>query len=628
MKTMRSWWHSATSAALFVAAICPLIGQQVFAADLKEAIPADAFLAVYGKHNPERDYQKQHLQAVWDEVEKSRIIERSMQIIQSRMAEGDVEQMMAVRDTLFNAMKPVEWNKLANIQEIAYGQRIEGPISHHVVLARFPDGAAASLVEGITNLMNLAEGAANGNLKIEIEEFEGTTLTILRLPPGVPLSPCIGLNGDMFVFCSTPEMARQCLSLLNNPSAESKFDDPRVATALTHLPEAEDALIFFDGKALMQQLNGAVAFIQTVGAGNEDAMRVSTLFEAILTEVNVIDHEVSVEYTDGNRNLSASYGQASSGAAGTVVGKMFAKQQTFENWSNWVPEGASGFSMNSGANMQPLYAWITTKIPELFPESQQGFDRFAQMQDQFDLHLNEDLFQSFSGESVSITMPGPLTPFGQTAKSVSFMKCGNPERIDALLHRAVEALQQIPQVKAQGLTIKDSDTLEGFQEIKAGIFAMIGGMTPVYGFNDGWMTMGTHKDAVQTVMLTKGGESPSFAETETFTQFGMDVKGPVYSISYSNTGESIRQTAKGLQQVGAMLPMMIAMAGGGNNGPDLAPVQDFLQMLPSIGRIVEKFDFIDSKLNYVEPGPTEGSYLRHGVTIIKPLKTAESESSK
>ena len=74
-----------------------------------------------------------------------------------------------------------------------------------------------------------------------------------------------------------------------------------------------------------------------------------------------------------------------------------------------------------------------------------------------------------------------------------------------------------------------------------------------------------------------------------------------------------------MQQVGAMLPMMMAMAGGGNNAPDLAPIQDVLQMLPSIGRIVAKFDFIDSKLSYSQPGPTDGTYIRHAVTLIRPL---------
>ncbi len=619
MKFLRSWGHSAASAALLLAAVCPAVAGQVEAGDLKEAIPADAFLAVYGKHNPERDYQKQHMKAVWDEFEKSRIVERSIQIIQSKMAEDDLGQMIAVRDTLFAAMAPVQWDKLADLQEIAYGQRMEGVASQHVVLARFPEGGAASLVEGITNLFKLAEGAANGNLSINTDSFEGTAITTLQLPPGVPMAPSIGLNGDLFIFSTTPELAKQCLTLMNNPSAKSKFDDPRVTAALSHLPEAEDALVFFDGQALMQQLNGIVAFIQGVGAGNEDALRVAALVESILTEVNIVDHEVTVEYTDGNRNLSATFGAAAASSSNTVLGKMVAGQETFKNWANWIPVSATGFSMNTGANMHPMYEWVTTKIPEMFPESQQGFDKFAQIQDQFDVHLDGDILKSFSGESVSVTMPGPLTPFGPSAKSVSMMKCSNPERIDELMNRAVDALMQIPQVKAQGLSFQESNSLDGFKEVKAGILAMMGGMNPVVGFRDGWMTMGTHTDAVQTVMLTKGGEGENFASSPKFAQFEMEITGPVYSISYSNTGESIRQAAQAMQQVGAMLPMMMAMAGGGNNAPDLAPIQDVLQMLPSIGRIVAKFDFIDSKLSYSQPGPTDGTYIRHAVTLIRPL---------
>jgi hypothetical protein len=523
----------------------------------------------------------------------------------------------------------VQWDKLLDAKEVLYAQKMEGVVTQNILIIRFPEGAGASLKEGLGNLFKMADDAAGEKLSLNEETFAEADLLTLQLPPQVPLSPVIGVRGDLFLFSTNPALVKQCLGLLDDPSAESKFDDPRIKAALSHLPEAEDALVFFDGKTLAQQLDGVVAFIRGVGAGNDEALRIATLIESLLDEVMVIDHEVTVEYTDGYQNRAASYGEAVSNYKSMVLGRMVGNQQTFSDWSKFVPAQASSFTLNTGANAQPLYEWVTTKIPEVFPESKEAFAKFDQIQDQFDLHLDADLLQSFSGESVSISMPGPATPFGKSAKSVSLMRCSKPDRIRELIHRGFDALQQIPQVQAQGITMEESEQLEGFEEIRANILMMMGGVTPVLGFQDGWMVMGSHADAVQNVLDTQAGENDSFTTTENFKQFGLEVTGDVNSISYSNIGESIRQAGQGMQQIGTMLPMIMAMSGqGGQGGPDLGPMQDFLELMPSVGRIVSKFDFIESKLSVTQPGPKDGSYMKHSVTMIRPpAAAAEREDS-
>ncbi|MEO2020025.1 MAG: hypothetical protein ABGZ53_37310 [Fuerstiella sp.] len=618
---MKTWIQSASLATLLVAAVGPAL-----AGDLSDAIPPDMYLAIYGKHNPERDYQKEYYNDIWKAVEKSNILERAVRMVQSRVAEDDVAQILAVRDSLRAAVKPIQWEQLADCREVAYGQKFEGVTTQHLLIMRFPEDGAGSLVEGVVNLFRLAEQAADGNLTIVEETQNEAQLTSLRLPPGVPFTPVVGVRGDLFVFSTNPDLVKQGLSLLDNPDRESKFDDPRYKDALTHLPEAEDSVVFFDGETLFSQLNGLVAFIQGVGAGNDEVLRVSQLLQSFLNEAAVIDYEVTVEYTEGFTNRSASFGKAAAGYREKMFGKMFANQKPFKDWSKWVPASATSFSLNSGVTLHPLYEWLTHKIPVLFPESQQAFDQLAEVQDKYDIHLDEDLLQGFGGECVSVTFPGPPTPFGPSQQSATFLRCENPDRIRALVHRGLAVLQQIPQVKAQGLTIKKSSRLEGYDELSAGMFMMMGGLTPTVGFQDGWMAVASHAAAIESVMLTQGGESESFATTETFTQFGLDVSGDVNAISFSNTGESIRQVGQTMQQVGAMLPMIIGMAGQGNNAPDLEPVQDVLSLLPSIGRIITKFDFIESKLSVTQPGPTADTYVRHNVTMIRPPEARTAES--
>ena len=614
---MKSWAPSAALATLLVAVVAPNLTDRAQAEDLRDAVPTDMFLAAYGRHNPERDYQKQYYEDVWKAVEDSRIIERVMQIIQANMSDDDVGEMLAFRDTIKAALEPVEWDKLKDCTEVVYAQKLQGPFTHNILMMRFSDTGAESLVEGIGNLFAMADEAAGDAIQINEQTHGKARLVTLQLPPQVPISPTIGVRGDLFIYSSGPDLAAQCLTLLENPDAESKFDDARVKAALEKLPEAEDALVFFDGRALADQLQGVVAFIQGVGAGNEDAMRVAGFIGSIFKEVDAFDHEVTVEYTDGYRNRTATYGKFKSGFESTVVGKMVVGQKPFSDWSKWVPANASGFSMNSGANLHPIYEWITTKVPEIFPESQEGFDKLAEIQDSIDFSFDEDLLQGFSGETVSITMPGPLTPFGPSAKSVSFMRCNKPDRIRELIHRAFAALEEVPQVQQQGISLTESD-IEGFDRINANFFALMGGLSPVVGFRDGWMTAASHSDAVHTIDLVRSGEAESFASTDRFKQFGLDVSGDVYSISYSNTGESIRQAAQGLQQFGSMLPMFIGMAGQGANDAELGPVKDLLGLLPSIGRIVAKFDFIDSKMSVTQPAGEPGAYIRHSVVMIRP----------
>lgn len=615
---MKNWIHSAFAAVLLVSLLAPALSQQAHAEDLKEAIPSDMFLAVHAKHNPERDYQADYYREIWKTVEQTRIVERIARMIQSKMADDDVSKMLAFRNSVREALKEVEWEQLTQCTEVAYGQKLQGVLTQNILIMRFPGNSAASLADGIHNLLKMADEAAGDDINIIEQTIEGAECHALQLPPGVPLSPVFGVRNDLFIYSSSPEFASRCLKLLDDPGAESKFDDERVTSGLTKLPAAEDALVFFDGRALAEQLKGVASFVRSKAADDDEAQRFATLLDTLLSEASIIDHEVTVEYTDGFRNHSAAFGKAAAGYKSSVFGQMVSGQKSFREWSQWVPADAGGFSLQSGVNFHPLHNWVTTTIPELFPGSEEAFFELREAQEQYGINLDKDILQNFSGESVSIELPGPLTPLGPSSKSVVFLRCSNPERALELINRGIKALQEIPQIRNQGLTLQKSKSLEGFHELRAGIFMMMGGMTPVFGFRDGWMIMGSHTDAVEKVLLTKGGESETIATSDTFLQFGLDVSGDVTSISYANTGSTIRQMASGLQQAGAMIPMVLAMSGRQENMSDLEPLQDILSLLPSIGQIVGKFDFIESTLSVTQPGPEADTWIRRSATMIRP----------
>ena len=55
--------------------------------DLRRCVPAEAHLAIYGKHNPERDYQTVYLEEICQTVRDEKLVERFLEIFTSRMPE-------------------------------------------------------------------------------------------------------------------------------------------------------------------------------------------------------------------------------------------------------------------------------------------------------------------------------------------------------------------------------------------------------------------------------------------------------------------------------------------------------------------------------------------------------------
>ncbi|MCA9064993.1 MAG: hypothetical protein KDA96_18110 [Planctomycetaceae bacterium] len=602
-----------------------LSGTALPAEDLKDAATPDSYLALYRRHNPERDYQKQYYEDVFQAVEQSQIFEKVLHVIQSRLSGGDAEQFDQIRTELTEAVSVIEWSKVTDCSEMLYTQRMpvgEGqiPASQHLLIIRIPDGGASSLRDGIANLFQWASDKANGRLpvtKLTLGDFQ---VTRLQLPPQSPFQPMVGASDDLFLFGTNEEYCRMAVTQLADPSMQSRFEDERCANALQHLPAAEDAVTFFDGKLLFSEFKKIGSFIRSVSQGDPEAARIATLFERVSSQIACFDYEVAVEYTEGYQNRMDSYGAFLPDADSTVLGQMVLHQTPFESWGSLVPDSTNGFSIGEGINLHPLYVWLMEEIPAVFPEAQSGLDRFAAIQDSIDLHLDEDILQSFSGEYASISLPGAVSPFGQANKSVLMLKCSNPDRIRELIHRGMNSLEEIPQLKAYGVGVREVPGMEDFDEITMTFFAMAG-INPIIGSKDGWMILGTSRDAVATVLSVKESTSESFAHSERFAKFNLPIEGPVKSVSYVNNAEQTRALAAGLQQAGIIAPMVLGMMGQANGNqpaPDLTAIQDVMALLPPIGRIIGKLDFIEETMKVTQSGEEPGTYHSRAVITIRP----------
>jgi hypothetical protein len=590
--------------------------------DIRRAVPDNVYLLVYGKHNPERDFQAQYYEDVWQTVQETEIIQDVVNLVTKSLSDEDVEKASAVIDEIRGAAEPIDIKALADCQEIIYSQRFviaadqqqpSVPTADHLVLLRLTPEVAASTAEGIVNLLKLAEKYSQGDLPVQTSEENGATITTLMTPPPLPMQPTVAVIGDVLLISSSRDMADVSLAmLLGQDETASKFDDPRLKEALSKLPEPEDSLVFYDGRTQFDNMGRLGSMIRQMAGGDPEAAKVAGLIDLLFQELSVFDYEVTVEYTEGNHNCSASYGKLLPNVEDKMFVQMLSGGEPFEKWYEWVPADALSYSLHTGINLHPVYERVLAVVREQFPEAEQGLAQFEQLQKQYDVYLDRDILQAFSGEFVSVSLPASA----MSGKSVTALRCQKPERIKELIHRGFDALQQIPAVQQQGIKLEEVEGLDGFEKLVVPMLQAFQ-VAPLIGFQDGWMYIASDPDAMKEVLAARSGDAETIESTESFQQFGMEIDGPVKSVSYKNLAESTRQTAAAVNQIGTMAPMFLAMAGQNADPADLEPVQDVLKLLPDLAKIIAKFDFLEAQMSVSQQGDEPGSYTKRAVTIVR-----------
>lgn len=592
---------------------------------IQQAVPDDAYLVVQGWHNPERDYQRAYLEDIWKTVQDEKLVERITDLITSHVSDEDLQTAQSAYHEVQDAVAPIDWKSLADCSEMVYAQVMEPPFTHHLALFKLTPQSAADAETGLKNLLNLVAEKSAGKVSVRTSTVESVELVTLDLPPEAPFHPALARVDDVLLISSSEALARRSLGMLLGSHEPSKFDDARLTEALKSLPKPEDSLVFFDGRQLFNQLRTMGTFIRAKAGDNPDAGRVATIVEKVLDELSVLDYEATVEYTDGYRNCATAYGVLLPDADQKILGKMVLGGKPFKDWQRWIPEDAVSYSLSTGVNLHPAYEGVLGILREQVPESNEEIKKFEQAQDEIGVHLDRDIFQAFSGESVSVTLPAASSAAAGGPESVYALRCQKPERIRELLHRLVDGLQQFPAVKAQQLSLSECKELEGFDELSATSLMMVGAR-PVIGFHEGWMLIGSSPSAVQRVLDTYAGKEPSIAKAQSFARFDLAIEGPVTGLSYRHLAEGTRQAAQMLRQIGLMAPMILGMAGAQAEPEDLKPVQDALALLPSIANVVGKFDYLEAMLSVTQQGQQPNSYQRRSVTLVRPPAKVEKDT--
>ncbi len=594
------------------------------ALDLRRIAPQDAHLVVYARHNPERDYQRPLFANVLHKFREEKLGERFLKIITSRMSEAELAKAQGVIDEFHAALEPVLKDSDWVCKETVVAQIMQFPSNQTLVAMRFQEGGAEKLETCFKNLLELVEKYSKGKVPTSTSQFEDTQITTMGIPAEANFQPSLARKGDVLFFSTTRPLLTSALAALEDETAISKFDDPRLVEALKHLPVPEDGLTFFDGKMLFSKMRSLGDFVrQQQGANNnkENLARFDKIFNLVMDEISVIDYEVTVGTTEGHENRSVVLGRYPDGAEATLLGKLALDGKPFEDWQSWIPVDAEGYCLSSGVRLHAAYEHLMEILNTQFPETQEALQKFAEVQDQIDLHLDKDLFQSFSGESVSVTLPSA----GGGQESVTAIHCTNPARIQELLHRLVKTLSQIPALESQQLALVETPGLEGFETLNASILAAFN-LKPVIGFHEDWFMIGSNASAIERVLAARAGTAERIVGSAHFAKFNLAVPDAVNSLSYTDLHAAIHNGSDMIRKIGGIAPLLLGMASANTNAEQLKPVTELIALLPSVANVIEKFDFYDSKLTTVTEGPMPRTYLKQSVTLIEvPETTSEVE---
>lgn len=587
------------------------------AVDIRQGVPPEAHLVVFGKNNPERAYQKQYLAEVWQTVQDEEIIDRFFAAITSQVPEDKLLEARSAWDQMQTALEPMNCAALADAKQVIYAQQMEQIFTHHLLIVELPSSDSEGFLRGFEQVLDLFEKWSDGKVSRVTRQTEVGTFVTLDLPDGVPFRPTMVRQNNVMILSSSEILARISANQLDDPDAETKFDDPRFVEALAQLPAAEDAVVFFDGRMMFEKLHGIPDFIrQQAGEDNEQAQRIGQVIDRVLDEVGILDYELTVEYTVGHQNRVAVFGKLQPNAEKSLLYRAVTQGEPFEDWTSWVPADAEAYSLNTGINLHVVYEGVMQFVREEFPESHAALDKFEAKQQEIDFHFDRDLLQAFSGEIVSVTLPVEGANGKTTQRGVTALRCHDAERIQELLHRAIELLTALPPVQAQQLKLVDCEDLEGFQELQAAFFGIFQ-VQPVIGFHEGWMIISTSPAAAAKVVATRTGEAPAISQSESFQKFDLEATGPVQAISYTDVNAAVHQAADTIEQIGAIAPMFIGMAAAQGNPEDLKPVQEIIGLLPSVAKVVRKFDFMEEQLTVTRAGSQADTYRRDSVWLIR-----------
>jgi hypothetical protein len=248
--------------------------------------------------------------------------------------------------------------------------------------------------------------------------------------------------------------------------------------------------------------------------------------------------------------------------------------------------------VGTGIHWSRLYRAAREFYTENAPNGEKKLAEFDRIQaDVWGLDIDKDILGLIAGGHVAIDMDDDF---------VLMLKVTDEKKAREQLDRLVDLIQE-KSGKQGGVLITDIEVggKAGFRQFSHPMLMMMGGgMTPVCGFAEGYLIVGSNAKPIRTCLETAKGKHPNITKSERWKKEAVMPKGGgIDSISF----EDQSGMAAELQALVAGLSMGMGMVG--MFAQDMPPeAKAFFSKLPpllaKLGPIAGKLDFFQSASAY------------------------------
>lgn len=566
-------------------------------------IPADVWMYVHGVHNDEAAFLEQEWSEVIAAFKESGIVEDVKTMIMTSISDEDRAQAETAIATATELLKGVKWGDLVK-HEFAFAYRFRSikvggeagqpgmdvPIPDYIFLFR---GAKESLDANVTGLVAILRQIDSLTDKVELVKVDGENRWSLVIAGG---SYTVDLVfKDDVVGLVLGISARQDVMALMNGGGEgqSVLNAPRFKLALAQIPSPEDAIAYFDVKALMEVMRGYLKIGAAKAAEKEgdDKAAVMKAFNGILDTFDFVDYVVTSTETEGRRQLTHELTTLQPERKNAPFAKLLWDRKPIEKFDTYIPAEATGFSVGNGIDWGALYALARDFVKTNVPEGESILAKVDGAMAEVGFDPQRDIFSWISGEYISVSLPATVvTPMGG-GDGVLMLQVRDAQAANERINKGLDWVQAKMQGhQGQALMIGPAADVEaeGFRSISHPMMMMFGGLRPVFGIKDNWLILGTSAASINKCLATAKGTAPSVLKNERFTSEGVVPKGPICSASFtdlSNLGQELATVLASLGMAGIFMPPT----------PEVEPVRKVFNLLMKLGPVVQKLDFFSSE---------------------------------
>jgi len=632
---------------------------------LSKAIPADVFIAVATRHNPEREFLDAYWRRVHQAFMDSGILADCWEMISDSMEDEQLEQVEQLKSEFADLCRAVDWGEMFS-REMVHAGRYVKPVAgmpyEGIFLGRLDSRdaeknykALKALLEQLSRFIETKAGKVVTTVtESRRSDWKAAVLSLVQAPN---MGLAVACHDDVLaVAFGGLSILDDCIGLLSGEGrAKPLISTGRFKKAMGLLPPAEDEFVFFDVSNMLEQIRGMMTMAARRGeahrarrpprggardseddddkpAGQKPRRQQDQDDEAGEEggddqDADGGDDEADEEYGGGRRIIE-------------TAGRIIDEVAIFDCIASvtWT-DGYRVFDetvtlLSSGAKSKLLYPALTGARPirqfeRFIPKEAtsfscdagldwtalykavRGFIRDAvpegkALLERFD-KLQENEWEISLEKDVLGLLGGGIIHVSMGDDWVLMLAVTDEQRAAAQIKRVFQAIQK-KTGKDGGLMLTPVEIMgHKFTSISHPMMMMMGGLSaPVCGCAEGHFILGSSSKAVKRCLSTAGGEHPNITRSKRWTAQGLRPEGhSIDSVSFtdeSKTGEDLQAMIGGLSMASGMIGMM----AGGDMPPEAGKLLARLPaILAKLGPVAGKLNFYDSSAAYTS---FEGGY--------------------